>query len=234
MRGVTGTLTTLFLAILGFVGGHFLLSWAPVRSRLVAVLGEKPFLGAYAFVSVVFLAWAILAYRAAPPVALWNLAAAGRGIALVVMPFALVLAVIGLTSPNPTVVGGDRVRDLGRAVRGAVTITRHPFLWGAALWAIAHLAANGDAASVMLFGGMLILALGGMAAIDQKRALRLGKDWRAFAGRTSAVPFAAAAAGRVAIDWRGVGWVRPLAGLVLYGALLYAHRWLFGVPALAG
>jgi len=129
-------------------------------------------------------------------------------------------------------VGGERLRDASRAARGIVTITRHPFLWGVALWAVAHLAANGDAASAMLFGGMLILSLGGMAAIDHKRALRLGDAWQAFSGRTSLVPFAAAAAGRVKVDWKGIGWWRLGLGVVVYLILLLSHRWLFGVPAI--
>lgn len=230
IAGVTGSLAALFLAMLAFVGGHFALSWPPVRARLAAALGEKVFLVAYSVAAVACLVWAVQAYRAAPPVAVWDLGAAGRWIALLLMPLALVSAVVGLTSPSPTAVGGERVRDLGRAVRGMTTVTRHPFLWGAALWALGHLAANGDAASIVLFGGMLVLALGGMAAIDHKRALRLGEGWRAFAARTSAIPFAAAAAGRVKVDWAGIGWWRPAAGLVAYAALAYAHRWVAGVP----
>lgn len=219
--------------MVGFVGGHFLLSWPPVRTRLVAVLGEKPFLGAYALVSVVFLAWAVMAYRGAPLVGMWDLGIAGGIVAAGLTPIALVLALVGLTTPNPTAVGGERVLDATQAVRGIVTITRHPFLWGVALWAVAHLAANGDAASAMLFGGMLILSLGGMLAIDQRRALRLGDAWRAFAAKTSLVPFAAAAAGRVKVDWKGIGWWRPVLGIAVYIILLFSHHWLFGVPVIS-
>ncbi|MCG6875396.1 MAG: NnrU family protein [Betaproteobacteria bacterium] len=229
---MTGTLFALLVAMVGFAGSHFLLSWPPVRSRLVATLGERPFLGVYSLVSAVFLVWVVLAYRGAPFVGIWELGLFGRFIAACLMPIALVLAVIGLTTPNPTAVGGERLRDASRAARGIVTITRHPFLWGVALWAVAHLAANGDAASAMLFGGMLILSLGGMAAIDHKRALRLGDAWQAFSGRTSLVPFAAAAAGRVKVDWKGIGWWRLGLGVVVYLILLLSHRWLFGVPAI--
>lgn len=230
---MTGTLSALFAAMVGFVGAHFLLSWPRVRSRLVAALGERPFLGGYALVSVLFLAWAIMAYRAAPFVGIWELGLAGRFVAAVLMPIALVLAVIGLTTPNPTAVGGERLRDANRAARGIVTITRHPFLWGTALWAVAHLAANGDAAAAMLFGGMLTLSLGGMAAIDHKRLLRLADAWQAFAAKTSVVPFAAVAAGRVKVDWKGIGFWRPALGIALYLVLLFSHRWLFGVSVLA-
>jgi len=229
---MTGTLWALFLAMLCFVGGHFLLSWPAVRSRLVAAMGEKAFLAAYSLLSVLFLTWAVLAYRSAPFAGIWELGLLGRHLAVTLMPIALILAVIGLTTPNPTAVGGERLSDASRAARGIVTITRHPFLWGAALWAIAHLAANGDAASVILFGGILILALGGMAAIDHKRALRLGDAWRSFAAKTSLVPLAAAAAGRVKVDWKGIGWWRPALGVVLYAILLYSHRWLIGVAVI--
>jgi uncharacterized membrane protein len=164
---------------------------------------------------------------------MWDLGIAGRIVAAGLTPIALVLALVGLTTPNPTAVGGERVLDATQAVRGIVTITRHPFLWGVALWAVAHLAANGDAASAMLFGGMLILSLGGMLAIDQRRALRLGDAWRGFAAKTSLVPFAAAAAGRVKVDWKGIGWWRPVLGIAVYVILLFSHRWLFGVPVIS-
>lgn len=230
-EAVTGTLSALVVAMTGFVGGHFLLSWPPVRSRIVGALGERPFQGVYSLVSVVLLVWAIAAYRAAPFVGLWDLGPAGRVVAMVLVPFALVLAVIGLTTPNPTSVGGERLDDASRAARGIVTITRHPFLCGVTLWAIAHLAASGDAASTVLFAGMLILAVGGMAAIDHKRALRMGDAWRAIAAKTSVVPFAATAAGRVRVDWKGIGWWRPALGVAVYLILLFGHGWLFG-PAL--
>jgi uncharacterized membrane protein len=231
---VTGTLSALFLAMLCFVGGHFVLSWPPARARLVTAMGEKPFQGVYSLVSLLFLGWVIMAYRHAPVVGLWDLGLLGRAIAVTLMPVALVLAVVGLTTPNPTAVGGERLGDANRAVRGIVTITRHPFLWGAALWALVHLAANGDAASTILFGGILVLALFGMAAIDHKRALRMGDAWRAIAAKTSAVPFAAAAAGRVKVDWKGIGWWRPAAGVALYVILLYTHGWLFGARLISG
>jgi len=219
--------------MVGFVGSHFLLSWPPIRSRIVAVLGERAFQGVYSLVSVLFLVWAIAAYRAAPFVDLWNFGLAGRAVAMVLVPIALVLAVVGLTTPNPTSVGGERLDDADRAARGIVTVTRHPFLWGVTLWAIAHLAANGDAASTVLFAGMLILALGGMAAIDHKRALRMGDAWRRIAAKTSVVPFAAVAAGRVKVDWKRIGWWRPVLGVAIYLVLLFSHGWLFGVPAIA-
>lgn len=230
---MTGNLTALFLAQLGFVGGHFLLSALPVRDAVVARIGERSFLAGYSLLMTVFLAWGVLAYRGAPHVELWNPGAAARYVPIVVMPFALVLAVLGLTTRNPTMVMGEYAVNSGKAVTGIVTITRHPFLWGAALWALAHLAANGDTASLLLFGGMALLALGGMAAIDRKRAAKLGKAWESVRDATSVIPFAAALEGRTRIDWAGIGWVRPAIALVLYVALFTTHGWLFGGAVLA-
>jgi uncharacterized membrane protein len=151
-----------------------------------------------------------------------------------VMPLALILVVVGLSTRSVTAVGGEAVAQSPQATKGIATITRHPFLWGAALWAIAHLAANGDLASLILFGGILVLALGGMAAIDHKRSLKLGAAWDRIAQSTSAVPFWAALSGRTTLDWAGIGWLRPLAAIVIYFALMHGHRWIFGVSALPG
>lgn len=222
----------LFVSMLGFVGGHFLLSFPPVRSRLVTRTGEPAFLVLYSILALVFLAGAIWAYGKAPRTPLWDLGAAGRFAPVLVMPVALVLIVLGLFSRNVTAVGGERLVRSGAPIAGIATITRHPFLWGVALWALAHLAANGDLPSLLLFGGMAILALGGMPAIDAKRAARLGEAWSEVARRTSLIPFLAALRGRTSVDWRGIGLMRPVAGIALYALLLATHQTFFGVPAL--
>lgn len=226
------SLTPLFLATLAFVGGHFLLSYPPLRGKLVASLGDKLFLGAYSLLMLALLAWVIHAYRGAPLIFFWEFGIAGRLAPLIVMPFALILAVVGLTTRNVTAVGGDLAPDPQLAVKGVTTITRHPFLSGVALWALAHLAANGDAASIILFAGMALLSIGGMVAIDHKRALRLGPTWETFARNTSRVPFAAAWGGRTRVNWAGMGWARPIAAVVLYILLVGGHRTFFGVSAL--
>src|SRR5262249_39128244 len=70
------------------------------------------------------------------------------------------------------------------------------FLGGVALWALVHLIVNGDLASLILFGSLLVLALGGTAAIDAKRRRSFGEQWMQFAAVTSNVPFAAIVAGK--------------------------------------
>jgi len=183
---------------------------------------------------VLALIWLIAAYRVAPPRIVWDLGSKVNWLPIVTMPFALMLAVLGLIGRNATAVMGDKLLRQDAPVRGAATITRHPFLAGAAIWALVHLVANGDAASIILFSGMACLAIGGMYAIDYKRALKLGPAWASFAAQTSRLPFGAALAGRTQVDWAGVGWLRPALGLLLYVVLLLAHDRLFGVPVWAG
>jgi uncharacterized membrane protein len=229
---MTGTLTALLLATLAFVGGHFILSAPPIRASMVGVLGERAFAGVYSVLMIVALIWLIAAYRVAPPRIVWDFGPWINIVPIVAMPFALILAVLGLIARSPTGVMGDQVlaKHAG-SVRGPVTITRHPFLAGAALWAITHLIANGDVASIVLFAGMAILSIGGMYAIDHKRALKLGDAWNAFAAQTSRMPFAAALSKRTRVDWAGIGWSRPALGIVLYVVLFIFHDRLFGVPA---
>jgi uncharacterized membrane protein len=231
---MTGTLTAVFLSVLAFVGGHFLLSWRPVRGRIAGAIGEPAFSAAYSVLMVLILVWVVAAYRVAPPLVLWDLGRWVNIVPIVAMPFALMLAVTGLASPNPTAVMGERILQKGLPVAGIFTVTRHPFLCGAALWGLAHLLANGDAASVMLFGGMTVLSIGGMVAIDAKRALKLGTLWDAFVANTSRLPLGAALAGRTRADWAGIGVTRPLIGLILYVVLYMFHDRLFGVPVFVG
>ncbi|APX10440.1 NnrU family protein [Tateyamaria omphalii] len=58
----------------------------------------------------------------------------------------LMLIAIYLLSPAP---------KRGKLVSGM----RHPMLTGFSLWAIAHLLVNGDLASIILFGGLLVWAI---------------------------------------------------------------------------
>jgi uncharacterized membrane protein len=229
-----GTLAAVFLSVLAFVGGHFLLSWRPVRARIAGAIGEPAFSAAYSVLMVLILVWMVAAYRVAPPLVLWDLGRWVNVVPIVAMPFALMLAVTGLASRNPTAVMGERFLQKGLPVAGIFTVTRHPFLAGAALWSLAHLLANGDAASVMLFGGMAVLSIAGMAAIDAKRALKLGATWQEFAAKTSRMPLGAALAGKTQLDWIGIGVTRPLIGLILYVVLYIFHDRLFGVPVFVG
>jgi len=227
-------LNALFAATLLFVGGHFLLSGEPLRARLVDLLGDGLFRGLYSLIMLAALAAMIVIYGEAPRAPVWTPPSVLRWVPLVVMPIASVLLVSALTTANPTMVGGEKLLD-GRpetAAVGILTVTRHPFLWATALWAAAHLCVRGDAASIILFTGILVLSLGGMAHIDKRREAALGSDWGPVAMTTSRLPFQAVLQGRCKLDLAGIGWARLLGGLALYALLLPAHGWALGAPLL--
>lgn len=209
-----------------FVGGHFLLSAPGIRPALVARLGEKGFLAGYSLVILAGLVAMILGYRWAPVELLWQPPSWGRHLAMALMPLALILIVLGVSSPNPTAAGGEDLLKDTVAPQGVTTVTRHPFLWGCGLWAGAHLLVNGDVAGMIVFSGVGVLSFGGMFAIDSKRARQLGDAWATYARNTSLVPFA----GPGRIDWQGMGWARPALGLVLYGGIVALHGWAFNRP----
>ncbi len=229
-----GPFNPLIAAAVSFVCGHFLLSSRPLRQPLRSRLGEGAFLGAYSLLALGALVWMISAYGQAPFVLLWDPPLALRWVPVLVMPLACVLVILGLTSPNPTMVGGEKIIDdavIAKA-QGIQTITRHPFLWGTTLWALSHLCVRGDLASIILMGAILVLSLGGMHHIDLRREASLGAAWGPIKLTTSALPFAAALSGRTSVDWQGIGWLRPAGGLALYIALVFLHGPLIGVAVM--
>ena len=127
---MTGTLAHLALAAVAFVGGHFLLSGRRLRDPLVARLGERGFRAVYSAMAALTLAWLILAFRAAPPMELWVVPTGLRHLPMGVMLVAVALAVAGLATRNPTMVGGEDPELVAAGPRGIVKVTRHPFLWG--------------------------------------------------------------------------------------------------------
>ena len=216
----------LVLACAGFLGTH-LISSAALRPRLVAAAGEKVYLGLYSLAAIATFGWMIFAYYRAPFAVIWYVPAL-RYVPLVVMPVALVLMVCGLLTRNPTAVGQERLLDAADAARGILRVTRHPLMWGIALWAAAHVMARGDAASAIFFGTFFVLALAGTAMSDRRKARTLGERWSRFAAATSHVPFAAILNGRSAFVPAEIGWAKPALGLAFYVVLFLLHPVLFG------
>ena len=139
----------------------------------------------------------------------WPSGAWSALVALLVMPFALLLAVSGVSTPNPTAVGvPPETLEQADTVRGILRITRHPLMWGIALWALAHVVANGDLASFVMFGGFAALALVGTLMLDRKYAARRGAEWQRFADASSNLPLEAIVQGRQSLVFAEIGWAR--------------------------
>jgi uncharacterized membrane protein len=221
-------MTPLVLAALVFAALHLGLAGTRLRDRAVAISGEKPYRGAFSVASVAALLWLIFAYRRAPSMPTWGMLAPWTPVMVVLMLPAMLLAVMGLVTPNPTMVGQEQ--RLGEPPRGILRVTRHPFLTGVALWALLHLVGNGDLASLMFFGCFAVVAVFGTMSIDAKRRRLMGEAaWLPFAARTSIIPFAAIVAGRNQFSLVEIGIWRVIGGLLAYGLALGAHAPLFGV-----
>jgi uncharacterized membrane protein len=223
------TLLPLIAATVIFVGGHFALSSPGLRASLIGRLGLGVYLVGYTLFALTSFVAMNLAFTRAPYIGLWPKGDWAWYLALMVMPFASILVFCALTTPNPTAVGGGRLMALDDTARGIFAVTRHPLMWGVALWAVVHLLATGDGAAVIFFGGLAVLALGGMVHSDRRRDRLMPKGWERYRRASSMVPFAAAFAGRARISLTGIGWWRIASGLVLFGALLFGHEWAIGL-----
>ena len=222
----------LILASLVFLGLHFGVAGTALRARCVETLGERGYRIAFSMLSLLGLFWLAHAYRAAGYVETWGQLTWFKPFAAVLMLAAFLFAVLGLTTPNPTAVGGEKLLATDAPAVGVMRITRHPFLWGLAIWAVIHLLANGDTASLLLFGSLLALVLGGMRSIDAKQRKTYGEHWERFAAMTSVVPFMAIQSGRNRLEWKEFKWWQLVAALVAYAGVMHFHQTLFGVAPL--
>jgi uncharacterized membrane protein len=219
-----------------FGGTHTALSHPPLRSRLVARLGERGFLLCYslvAFATFVPLVWLFFARRISAAVPLPVLATV-PGIWWLTMGLMFVatnLIVIGFTRPNPVSAlmapdpsGGSS----SPAAVGALRITRHPAFMGVALAGLAHLLVNPAPIDRAFFGGMAVYAVLGCAHQDWRRRKAEGPALERFFAETSFFPFVAIARGRNRLV---LGELRPgilVVAAIGYGLLFFHHHRFFG------
>jgi uncharacterized membrane protein len=225
----------LLASVVVFILLHRVVSGSPVRRLIVRRIGELAYGRAFQIASIAGLVWLGIAYtganRAEVVEPLWSVHPPVRHLQLIIQPAALLLIVTGLTTPNPATFGQEAVADQPDIVRGVLRVTRHPFLWGVALFAAGHILAAPSLRNLVLFGTLLAVALSGTVSIDAKRRRALGSAWTAFAARTSNIPFAAVLAGRQPLRLDELGWKMVIAVAALSAVLVFAHSLLFGVPA---
>lgn len=130
-----------------FLGAHVIPALPGPRGWLVARLGRRGYLAGFSLLSIGLLSWLILAAGRAPHVPLWDQPGWSRWLVNIVMPAAILTGV------------------LAAGMSGLIMAF--------ALWAGAHLVANGDLAHAALFGGMLVFALTGVARSGLPRAVRV-------------------------------------------------------------
>jgi uncharacterized membrane protein len=224
-------------ALAGFVLIHVGISATGLRAALVRTIGEWPYRALFSLASLALLVWMIRGFgemRADPfdPLnqEVWLPPDWLRWPAYALIVLGLTLAFAGLFTPGPTLAGYEK-RGLSAAEpgRGVLRITRHPFLWGLALWAAGHLLVNGERFALMLFGALGLMVIFGARSIDRKGRARNPEAWARFEDVTSNVPFAAIAQGRNTLNVGEIGW-RLIVALALVALLAWAHPMLFGAP----
>lgn len=221
------------LALASFVwfAIHAFLAGSELRWTLVKVIGELAFRALFSVLSLAALLFLIDAYRKAAFYPLWFAPKPLHWLPLVVMPFALLLAVGAYSLPNATVIGAEKVLERTDAARGVLRITRHPFLWAVVLWSCAHLLVTGHVAAILFFGSFLLTALRGTKDIDEKRRRTSRTEFGRYAEVTSNVPFAAIVLGKNRLVWREL-WVPAVIAALLLAVLLHLHARWFGFSPL--
>jgi uncharacterized membrane protein len=211
----------LWFAIHAFVAGSGL-RWVIARR-----LGELGFRGFFSLLSVASLLFLLQAYRKASFYPLWFAPRPIHWLPLAVMPLALVLIVGAFSVPNPTAAGAEKVLERTDAARGVLRITRHPFLWGVALWSGAHVLVAGHVAAILFFGSLCVTALRGTSSIDDKRRHTNRTEFARYSEVTSNVPFAAVLSGKNRLVWSEL-WVPALIAGLLVIVILRLHLRAFG------
>lgn len=216
---------------------HLVIAGTRLRDALTGMMGEGPYLGLFSLASIGAFVWLALAYNAAYAAGsevYWSLGPAVTHSGLIIVGIAFIMGLPGVLMPSPTSVGQEGVLTQPEPEKGVLRITRHPFLWSVALWAAFHVAANGDAASIVFFGTFLLLAVSGTYSIDAKRARKLGDAWAAYARRTSNIPFAAIVSGRQRLVLSELLTWRLGVAFLVFLAVLFSHAYLFGVSPFPG
>ena len=196
-------LLVMILGLILFFGVHLLTTQREARARFVAAMGEGAYKAVYGLVSLaglVLIAWGFAAYRKAGMIEVWE--------PLVPASVLTVLRHITVALMLPAV-----ILVVASYIRGRIyLVVRHPMLAGIKLWAAAHLLANGDLGSIILFGSFLAWAV-----FD-----RISLKHRADAG-----------APPIPVGGIGNDFIAVAVGIVAYLALAFVfHPVVIGVPVI--
>ena len=131
----------LFIGVSLFVAIHLLPSFPSIRNSVVDSLGEGKYKGLYSLMALAGLILMIYGKAEADFVPIWTPPMWTRYIVWVTMLPALIL-----------VVAANMPGNIKR-------FTPHPMMWSVLLWSLAHLTANGDQASIVLFAPLCAFSI---------------------------------------------------------------------------
>lgn len=181
-------LVSLIAASVAFVGLHFAMSH-PLRATMAGALGAGGFMIAYSLVSAATLAWMYFAFVATPAGApLWGDFGDAVWIAGSLITLVAMVLFAGSLIGNPALPAPGADRAARREPGGVFRVTRHPMMWGFALWALAHLIAAPTARTVVVALAIGVLALVGAHLQDRKKEALMGDAWRQWEAKTSYWP----------------------------------------------
>jgi len=170
-------MTTLIVGLALFFGIHLLPSATDLRQSLLNRLGAGPYKGLYSIISLLGFVLIVVGMAAADFRSLWLPPSWARSLAVPLMlPCFILLAAANMP---------------GNIKR----FSRHPMLWGVTGWSALHLLANGDLASILLFGAFAAFALfdrvsaNRRGAQTQQQTLPLSKDLMVVAAGLGAYVF---------------------------------------------
>jgi uncharacterized membrane protein len=223
-------LTSLAISASLFVGLHFLLSH-PLRAAFVPRLGTAGFQLLYSVVAIATFLLMVRDFGKVPDAAPWWVAGDALWALATLLMLAGSILFMGSLIGNPALPAPNAKDAAARPARGVFAITRHPMMWGFALWALVHAAVDAQPKTLILCAAMGFLALAGSAGQDRKKAVVMGDAWRGWAARTAFVPFSGQLSGR--IPWADAR-LRPhdlAGGFAIWMAASWAHGWLGYMPA---
>ena len=134
-------MTLLVIGIVVMIGIHLVPAFRDARERLIGQLGQNGYRLLFSVVSTLGLVLLIYGFAKAPVVQIWSPPYWTRYVALVLMLPVFILLIAAY---------------LPGEIKAKV---KHPFLVAIKTWALAHLIANGDLASIILFGSFLAYAV---------------------------------------------------------------------------
>ena len=217
-------LVSLLAASLAFVGTHFAMSH-PLRAPIVRLLGTGGFMGVYSIVSLACMVWMARAFSAAPPGGTGGMGALGQvlwaGSSILTIP-ALVLF-LGSVRANPALPAPGAEEAARAEPAGVFRVTRHPMMWGFALWAAAHLLLFWSERTTIVAIAILVLALLGAHLQERKKRALMGEDWTSWEAKTSYWP-----------RWWRLGSAGPVlwgVAIVAWLAITWAHQPIGYIPA---
>ena len=182
-----GALLSLTAASVTLVGTHFAMSH-PLRAPLHKAMGAGGFQLVYNAVAVAAIVWMWLAFGDSPTGDLPGAGLVGNIAASLLSLIALVLFVGSITPRNPSMPMPGAEEAARAEPEGVFRVTRHPMMWGFALWAASHLVLLYSWRTTIVATAIAVLALLGAKLQDRRKAREMGEAWEVFASNTTYLP----------------------------------------------